>query len=98
LTIIRSLDVPLVILDWDENGRDWRDGLSRLSSVHQQICVLLASRVVDDNLREEVLRFHGYDVLAKSADGEQIIRTVQFAWFWITRSTALADRATKKES
>lgn len=96
--LIRSHSAPLVVLDWDEDANDWRDGLRRVCAAHEQVCVLLASRVVDDNLREEVLRFHGYDVLPKNADREQIVRAVQFAWFWITRSTALTDRAMKKES
>ena len=81
---IRAHSIPLVILDWDENGHDWRDGLQRLTSAHDGACVLLASPVMDDNLRQEVLRFRGYDVVPKRADREQIVRTVQFAWFWIT--------------
>lgn len=81
---IREHSIRLVILDWDENGHDWRDGLGRLTSAHEGACVLLASPVMDDNLRQEVLRFRGYDVVPKRADREQIVRTVQFAWFWIT--------------
>jgi len=84
IEMIRAHSIRLAILDWDENGHDWRDGLRRLTSAHQETCILLASPVMDDNLRQEVLRFRGYDVVPKRADRDQIIRTVQFAWFWIT--------------
>jgi DNA-binding NarL/FixJ family response regulator len=85
LDVVRSLGMPLVLFDWDENGHDWRAGLNRLASTQCHPCVLLASRVADENMRQEVIRYHGYDVLPRSADRDQVVRTIQFAWFWITR-------------
>ena len=85
LDVVRSLAVPLVLFDWDENGHDWRAGLNRLASTHCRPCVLLASRVADENMRQEVIRYHGYDVLPRSADRDQVVQAIQFAWFWITR-------------
>jgi hypothetical protein len=59
---------------------------------------LLASRLVDDNLRQEVIRFGGYDVVARSAVRDQIVRTIQFAWFWTTRSHRFSDGGTQQEA
>jgi DNA-binding NarL/FixJ family response regulator len=85
LDVVRSVGIPLVLFDWDENGNDWRAGLNRLASAHCHPCVLLASRVADENMRQEVIRHHGYDVLPRSADQDQVVQAIQFAWFWITR-------------
>jgi DNA-binding response OmpR family regulator len=98
LDIVCSFSMPLVIFDWDENGPNWRGGLDRLSAARSHPCILLASRVVDDNLRQEVIRFGGYDVLVRSAGRELILRTIQFAWFWITRSHRFSDGATQQEA
>ena len=86
LDAIRAFSMPLVLLDAEEDGHDWRGSLPRLVSASSHPCVLVASRFADENMRQEVLRFHGYDVLPKSADRDGIIRTIQFAWFWTTRS------------
>ena len=90
---IDSHATPLVILDWDENNADWRRALERLCARPHHPCVLLASRVVDENLRQEVLRYRGYDVLPRSTDRDQMIRAIEFAWFWTTRSCLFMDAA-----
>lgn len=95
---VHSYSMPLILFDWDENGEDWRQGVRRLAAVPNPPCILLASRCIDDNLRQEVLRFRGYDVLAKSADREQIVRSIEFAWFWITRSQRFAGYASQEEA
>ncbi len=78
-----SLSPDLVILDSD--GEEWQTAVGRLASLPNRPCVLLASPVVDENLREEVIRSRGYDVFARSADRDQIVRSIQFAWFWAKR-------------
>jgi len=96
IDLIRSFSVPLVILDSPDNGQDWRRDLRRLCTGSCHPCVLLASGVVDDNLRGEVLRHRGYDVLPRFGDREQIIRLIQFAWFWTTRSRRLMEAETQR--
>jgi hypothetical protein len=44
-------------------------------------CILLASRVYDQYLLNEVVRCGGFDVLPKSGSREQFARTLRFAWF-----------------
>ena len=69
---------------------DWRAGIKRIASAQCHPCVLLASRVADENMRQEVIRHHGYDVLPRSADRDQVVQAIQFAWFWITRPNRFA--------
>ena len=90
IELIRTLPVTLVLLDSEEDGHDWRASLQRLASSPGHPCVLVASRFADENMRQEVLRFHGYDVVSKW-DRERIARTIQFAWFWTTRSQRFSD-------
>ena len=73
---------PIVILDSDSNDGNWRDALRGLNDLPVQPCVLLASRVADDYLLQEVVRNHGYDLLPKSAASEKLIHRLKFAWFW----------------
>src|SRR5579859_3348661 len=61
LDAIRALSIPLVVLDAEQDGHDWRGSLPRLISASTHPCVLVASRFADENMRQEVLRFHGYD-------------------------------------
>jgi len=98
LDLLHTAGLPLILFDWDENGDNWRDAVKRLCSSPHHPCVLLASRFVDDNLRQEVLRFRGYDVLPKGAEREEIVRMIQFAWFWVTRSQRFADSARQEEA
>lgn len=98
LALVRTQHLPLVIFDWNESEHDWRDGIGRLSGASSHPCVLLASRVVDDNLRQEVLRHRGYDVLPRSADQDEIMRAIEFAWFGVTHSWGFRDTAKQEEN
>jgi len=73
---------PLVICDRDLSGEDWRDVLAKIAALPQAVCVLLASRVVDDYLWRQVIRHHGYDVVSKPFQPEELRRAVTFAWSW----------------
>jgi DNA-binding response OmpR family regulator len=97
LDVARAQSMPLLLLDWDEDGHDWRGEVRRLATAPGHPCVLLSSRVADENMRQEVIRFQGYDVLPRSADRDQIVRTIRFAWFWITRAQRFHDGAERQE-
>ena len=80
--LIRNKPAPLVVYEGDSGDGNWRSGLRRLNELPTHPCVLLASSVSDDNLLREVIRNHGYDILPKSAPKENLIRCLNFAWFW----------------
>jgi DNA-binding NtrC family response regulator len=84
--ILRRVDVPLILYDWNAPLSDWQEGIRSLTALQPDSCVILASTFADEYLRREVARNRGYDVLPRSADRDKLIRTLQFAWFWRTRS------------
>jgi DNA-binding NtrC family response regulator len=73
---------PLVICDRDLAGEAWRDVLAKIAALPRAVCVLLASSVVDDYLWNDVIRHHGYDVVAKPFQPDELHRLVTFAWSW----------------
>lgn len=83
---LQALDArrtPIVVYDWQaETDEDWRDVVHSLAGLPQRPCVLVASSVIDEGLRDEVVRLHGYDVLRRQANEEEITRTINSAWFW----------------
>jgi hypothetical protein len=57
---------------------DWQRALDQLTMAGGR--VLLAAPEIDEDRWRLVLRRHGYDVLARSADGEHLKRELRFAW------------------
>jgi DNA-binding response OmpR family regulator len=84
--ILQQQDVPLILYDWNNPLSAWQEGIRSLTALQPDSCVILASTFADEYLRREVARNRGYDVLPRSADRDKLIRTLQFAWFWRTRS------------
>ncbi len=82
IALLKEQPTPLVICDRDISGEAWRDVLAKVAALPQAVCVLLASRVVDDYLWNQVIRHHGYDVVVKPFQPEQLSRAVTFAWSW----------------
>lgn len=82
IAALNNQPTPLVICDGDLPGECWHDVLVKVASLPQAVCVLLASRVIDDYLWQQVIRDHGYDVVAKPFEPEELRRAVTFAWSW----------------
>jgi hypothetical protein len=76
----------IVIYDGDSTNGSWKEAFSTLKATDGDPCILLASRVFDPYLWNEVIRCGGFDVIAKSAGREQLMRTLRFAWFWKKKS------------
>ena len=82
IALLNEQPTPLVICDRDLAGEDWRDVLAKIGALPEAVCVLLASRVVDDYLWRQVIRNHGYDLVSKPFQPEELRRAVMFAWSW----------------
>lgn len=82
ITALNEQPTPLVICDRELASEDWREVLAKIAALPQAVCVLLASRVVDDYLWRQVIRHHGYDVISKPFRPEELRRAVTFAWSW----------------
>jgi FixJ family two-component response regulator len=80
---LTHLESPIIIWDRDLPGEDWRDVVHLLATLPHRPCVLLLSRVVDDYLWNEVVRFGGFDVLSKPLKEAEVLRVVRLAWsYW----------------
>ena len=77
---VQDRSFPLVVYDWNA-ADDWRAAFDRLRSVNSSICLLLASRITDPYLWEDVIQAGGFDVISRSATQDELIRKLQFAWF-----------------
>lgn len=87
LHTLRERRVPVVVYDLQaDSHQDWREVLVTLGEVPERPCILLASSVIDEGFRDEVVRLHGYDVLSRQADEDEIARTINSAWFWKHRN------------
>lgn len=82
IAALNEQPTPLVICDRELPGEAWREVLAKIAALPQAVCVLLASRVVDDYLWRQVIRNHGYDVVSKPFQPEELRRAVIFAWSW----------------
>jgi DNA-binding NtrC family response regulator len=82
IVLLKEQPTPLVICDRDLTGEDWRDVLAKIAALPQAICVLLASRVADQYLWNQVIQHHGYDLVVKPFQPEELRRAVTFAWSW----------------
>jgi two-component system, OmpR family, response regulator len=80
LSAIRSTPTPIVIVDRDLAGPDWRPIVRSLAAQSNSPCVILASHVVDDYLLEEVIQHGGYDVIAKPFREQEVTHAIEFAW------------------
>jgi hypothetical protein len=78
--ICRLKSPPIVIYDSNLPGVDWRSAFDRLSAVPNHPRILLAAPSIDEELWDNVLRRHGYDVVERAANSEQLERVFRFAW------------------
>ena len=87
-TLDRALDVqsvrpfPIVIYDCCLDIEQWQEALEKFCVGNDMPCVVLTSEVIDDGLRNEVIRHRGYDILRRNADDDEVIRAVNAAWMW----------------
>lgn len=79
LHTLDTFPARIVIYDWTPQDDDWRFAIDRLSARPHHLCILLASRVIDEYLWAELVTHGGFDVISRSADTEQLIRSVRFA-------------------
>ena len=71
--------VTAAICDQDLPQEDWRVVMNRIAALPKSPCVLLASRVMDQYLWNEVIQCRGYDVVSKPFQSEELRRVVAFA-------------------
>lgn len=85
IEVLLRQPIHVAICDRDLPGTDWRELLQTISDTGDAVSTLLASRVCDDYLWQEVIRYHGYDVITKPFEPAKTVRTVALAAWWSDR-------------
>ncbi len=74
-----QLVAPVILLDRNWPGADWRKAVETLAASPHHTCVILMSGVADDYLRQELVRQGGYDVLPKPLRADSVVRVLKLA-------------------
>lgn len=94
-TKVSRLAAPVVLLDKDLPGIDWRIAVETLASAPHRPCVILISKVSDHYLWDELTRLGGYDVLAKPLTASEVVRVVRLALtFWRNMAAVISSNTT----
>lgn len=86
---------PIILLDRDWPGSEWRAAVERLAASPKGTCVILVSGVTDAYLWQELIRRGGYDVLAKPLRAPNIARVIKLALHYRTSAAKPAVLARK---
>ena len=80
---VNRLNSPVILYDRDWPNAEWRTTVQALASSPHRGCVILASRVADDYLWQELIRCGGYDLLAKPFRADDVARSLKLAFsYW----------------
>ena len=87
-TVANQLTAPVVLFDRDLPGAEWRKAVKSLAASPHRACVVLMSGVVDDYLRQELIRRGGYEVLPKPLRADNILRVIKLALsYWASTAS-----------
>jgi FixJ family two-component response regulator len=84
--VANQFAAPVILIDRDWPGTDWRLAVECLAASPNHACVILVSRAVDVYLWQELIRRGGYDVLAKPLQANHAARVVKLALSYWTVS------------
>lgn len=88
------LAAPVILLDRDWPGLEWRVAVETLASSPHRPCVILSSKVSDDYLWDELIRLGGYDIVAKPLGTGEIVRIVRLALaFWRNMASVISSNS-----
>jgi len=87
---MNRLNSPVVLYDRDWPNAKWRTTVQALASSPHRCCVILASRVADDYLWQELIRCGGYDLLAKPFRADDVARALKLALSYWKSARAVA--------
>jgi hypothetical protein len=77
--LTNTFNAPVVLLDRNWPGIDWRAAIQCFASSPYRPCTILISGVVDQYLWESVVQLGGYDVLAKPLQAHAVERVIRLA-------------------
>jgi DNA-binding NtrC family response regulator len=78
--ILCETPVPVIISEYQFDGRTWRDISRLVRDLQTQTRLLVTSRRLDDRIWAEVLNEGGYDCLMKPFQKEEVLSMISLAW------------------
>ena len=87
-TVANQLAAPVILFDRDLPGAEWKTAVGSLAASPHRACVVLMSGVVDDYLRQELIRRGGYEVVPKPLRPENISRAIKLALSYWTSAAS----------
>jgi DNA-binding NtrC family response regulator len=76
---MNRLNSPVILYDRDWPNAEWRTTVQALAASPHRCCVILASRVADDYLWQELISCGGHDLLAKPFRADDVARALKLA-------------------
>lgn len=92
--VANQLTAPVILFDRDLPGAEWRTAVGGLAALPQRACVILMSGVVDDYLRQELVRRGGYEILPKPLRADNVLRVIKLALsYWTSAASTGAAKS-----
>jgi len=80
---LQELKPQIMLFDRDVAGPNWREFVTRFAARSGGACIMLVSKVIDDNLWNDLVSSGGYEVLRKPLRDDEVSRAVRMAWsYW----------------
>jgi DNA-binding NtrC family response regulator len=81
--VLRELNPQIVLFDRDIAGQNWREFVTGFAAASGGACIMLVSKVIDDNLWNDLVSNGGYEVLRKPLREDEVSRALRMAWsYW----------------
>jgi hypothetical protein len=74
--------VAVVIYDCCSASDDWSESIARLKLAFEDSCLIIAARLVSEELWQKALARGVYDVVSRSDNSDHLAVTVRFACDW----------------
>jgi DNA-binding NtrC family response regulator len=78
LSALRRAPIQVVLCDRDQSG-DWKELLDQFACLSAPPCLIVTSRLADEQLWAEALNLGAYDVLSRPFDRAEALRTICMA-------------------
>ena len=78
--VLNRLNSPLILYDRDWPDAEWRTTVQTFAASPHRSCVILASRVADDYLWQELIRCGGYDLGRQTVSGRRCCPRTQIGF------------------
>jgi len=77
--MLHQLTPQIMLFDRDIAGQEWREFVAGFAAVSPGGCIMLLSKVIDDNLWNDLVANGGYEVLRKPLREDEVARAVRMA-------------------